>query len=72
MSEEVKSLDLKNQRLTKRLHNMYWTIGISTLGAAISSPLIVEGVLSKNSALFWSGMGVGTISVITILIKNFM
>ena len=64
MTQEAGILKEENERYKRKVKKLWITVGISSLGAGISSPLIVEGIRLDNQALIW--MGVGTLGATAI------
>ena len=57
MTQEAGILKEENERYKRKVKKLWITVGISSLGAGISSPLIVEGIRLDNQALIWTGVG---------------
>lgn len=57
MTQEAGILKEENERYKRKVKKLWVTIGVSSLGTAISSPLLVEGIRLNNQALIWTGVG---------------
>ena len=57
MTQEAGILKEENERYKRKVKKLWTSVGISSLGAGISSPLIVEGIRLDNQALIWTGVG---------------
>lgn len=72
MTQEAGVLKAENEILKRKNKKLWISIGVSSLGAGISSPLIVEGIRLDNQALIWSGMGTLGATVVFDLVYNFI
>ena len=72
MTQEAGILKEENERYKRKVKKLWITVGVSSLGAGISSPLIVEGIRLDNRALIWSGVGTLGATVLFDLVYNFI
>lgn len=72
MTQEAGILKEENERYKRRVKKLWITVGVSSLGAGISSPLIVEGIRLNNQALIWSGVGTLGATAIFDIVYNFI
>lgn len=72
MTQEAGILKEENERYKKKVKKLWITVGVSSLGAGISSPLIVEGIRLNNQALIWSGVGTLGITAAFDIVYNFI
>lgn len=72
MTQEAGILKEENERYKRKVKKLWVTAGVSSLGAGISSPLIVEGIRLDNQALIWSGVGTVGATVLFDLVYNFI
>lgn len=71
MTQEAGILKEENELYKRKVKKLWITVGVSSLGAGISSPLIVEGIRLNNRALIWSGVGTLGVTAIFDLVYNF-
>lgn len=72
MTLEAGILKEENECYKRKVKKLWVTVGVSSLGAGISSPLIVEGIRLDNQALIWSGVGTLGATVLSDLVYNFI
>lgn len=72
MTLEAGILKEENERYKRKVKKLWITVGVSSLGAGISSPLIVEGIRLNNQALIWSGVGTLGATVVFDIVYNFI
>ena len=72
MTQEAGILKEENERYKRKVKKLWITVGISSLGAGISSPLIVEGIRLDNQALIWTGVGTLGATAIFDIVYNFI
>ena len=72
MTLEAGILKEENECYKRKVKKLWVTVGVSSLGAGISSPLIVEGIRLDNQALIWSGVGTLGVTVLFDLVYNFI
>ena len=72
MTQEAGILKEENECYKRKVKKLWLTIGVSSLGAGISSPLIVEGIRLNNQALIWSGVGTLGATAIFDIVYNFI
>lgn len=72
MTQEAGILKEENERYKRKIKKLWITVGISSLGTAISSPLIVEGIRLDNQALIWTGIGTLGATAIFDIVYNFI
>lgn len=73
MTQEAGILKEENERYKRKVKKLWITVGISSLGTGISSPLIVEGIRLNNQALIWTGVGtLGAAAVFDIVYNLFV
>ena len=72
MTQEAGILKEENERYKRKIKKLWVTVGISSLGAGISSPLIVEGIRLDNQALIWTGVGTLGATAIFDIVYNFI
>ena len=72
MTQEAGILKEENERYKRKVKKLWITVGISSLGAGISSPLIVEGIRLNNQALIWTGVGTLGATAIFDIVYNFI
>lgn len=72
MTQEAGILKEENERYKRKVKKLWITVGVSSLGAGISSPLIVEGIRLNNQALIWSGVGTLGATAIFDIVYNFI
>ena len=72
MTLEAGILKEENERYKRKVKKLWISIGVSSLGAGISSPLIVEGIRLDNQALIWTGVGTLGITAAFDIIYNFI
>lgn len=72
MTLEAGILKEENERYKRKVKKLWVTVGVSSLGAGISSPLIVEGIRLNNQALIWSGVGTLGATVVFDIVYNFI
>ena len=72
MTLEAGILKEENERYKRKVKKLWITVGVSSLGAGISSPLIVEGIRLDNQALIWTGVGTLGITAAFDIIYNFI
>lgn len=72
MTQEAGILKEENERYKRKVKKLWITVGISSLGAGISSPLIVEGIRLDNQALIWTGIGTLGVTAIFDIVYNFI
>ena len=73
MTQEAGILKEENERYKRKVKKLWITVGISSLGTGISSPLIVEGIRLNNQALIWTGVGtLGATAVFDIVYNLFV
>ena len=72
MTQEAGILKEENERYKRKVKKLWITVGVSSLGAGISSPLIVEGIRLDNQALIWTGVGTLGATAIFDIVYNFI
>lgn len=72
MTLEAGILKEENERYKRKVKKLWVIVGVSSLGAGIGSPLIVEGIRLDNQALIWSGVGTLGATVLFDLVYNFI
>ena len=72
MIQEAGILKEENERYKRKVKKLWITVGVSSLGAGISSPLIVEGIRLDNQALIWTGVGTLGITAAFDIVYNFI
>lgn len=72
MTQEAGILKEENERYKRKVKKLWITVGVSSLGAGIGSPLIVEGIRLNNQALIWSGVGTLGITAAFDIVYNFI
>lgn len=72
MTQEAGILKEENERCKRKVKKLWITVGVSSLGAGIGSPLLVEGIRLDNQALIWSGVGTLGITAAFDIIYNFI
>lgn len=72
MTLEAGILKEENERYKRKVKKLWVTVGVSSLGAGISSPLIVEGIRLNNQALIWTGVGTLGATAIFDIVYNFI
>lgn len=72
MTLEAGILKEENERYKRKVKKLWISIGVSSLGAGIGSPLIVEGIRLDNQALIWTGVGTLGITAAFDIIYNFI
>lgn len=72
MTQEAGILKEENERYKRKVKKLWITVGISSLGTGISSPLIVEGIRLNNQALIWTGVGTLGATAIFDIVYNFI
>lgn len=72
MTLEAGILKEENERYKRKVKKLWVTVGVSSLGAGISSPLIVEGIRLNNQAFIWSGVGTLGATAIFNIVYNFI
>ena len=72
MTQEAGILKEENERYKRKVKKLWITVGISSLGTGISSPLIVEGIRLNNQALIWTGVGTLGATAIFNIVYNFI
>lgn len=72
MTQEAGILKEENERYKRKVKKLWITVGVSSLGAGISSPLIVEGIRLDNQALIWTGVGTLGITAAFDIVYNFI
>ena len=72
MTQEAGILKEENERYKRKVKKLWITVGISSLGMSISSPLLVEGIRLDNQALIWTGAGTLGITAAFDIIYNFI
>lgn len=72
MTLEAGILKEENECYKRKAKKLWITVGISSLGVGISSPLIVEGIRLDNQALIWTGVGTLGATTIFDIIYNFI
>ena len=72
MTQEAGILKEENERYKRKVKKLWITVGISSLGTGISSPLIVEGIRLDNQALIWTGVGTLGSTAIFDMVYNFI
>lgn len=73
MTQEAGILKEENERYKRKVKKLWITVGISSLGTGISSPLIVEGIRLNNQALIWTGVGtLGATAIFDIVYNLFV
>lgn len=72
MTLEAGILKEENERYKRKVKKLWVTVGVSSLGTAISSPLLVEGIRLNNQALIWSGVGTLGATVLFDIVYNFI
>ena len=70
MTLEAGILKEENERYKRKVKKLWVTIGVSSLGTAISSPLLVEGIRLNNQALIWTGVGTVGVTFLFDLVYN--
>lgn len=70
MTLEAGILKEENERYKRKVKKLWITVGVSSLGTAISSPLLVEGIRLNNQALIWTGVGTVGATLLFDLIYN--
>lgn len=70
MTLEAGILKEENERYKRKVKKLWVTIGVSSLGTAISSPLLVEGIRLNNQALICTGVGTVGATVLFDLVYN--
>ena len=72
MTQEAGILKEENERYKRKVKKLWITVGVSSLGAGIGSPLVVEGIRLDNQALIWSGVGTLGATAIFDIVYNFI
>lgn len=72
MTLEAGILKEENERYKRKVKKLWVTVGVSSLGAGISSPLIVEGIRLNNQALIRTGVGTLGATAIFDIVYNFI
>ena len=72
MTQEAGILKEENERYKRKVKKLWITVGVSSLGAGISSPFIVEGIRLDNQALIWTGVGTLGITAAFDIVYNFI
>lgn len=72
MTQEAGILKEENERYKRKVKKLWITVGVSSLGTAISSPLIVEGIRLDNQALIRTGVGTLGATAIFDIVYNFI
>ena len=72
MTEEVKIMTQEREENKRKIKKLWITVGVSSAGAALSSPLIVEGIRTNNSAMMWSGISVAGLTAVFDVVYNFI
>ena len=72
MTQEAGTLKEENERYKRKVKKLWITVGVSSLGTAISSPLLAEGVRLNNQALIWTGVSTVGATVLFDLVYNFI
>lgn len=72
MTQEAGILKEENERYKRKVKKLWITVGVSSLGTAISSPLLAEGVRLNNQALIWTGVSTVGATVLFDLVYNFI
>lgn len=72
MTQEAGILKEENERYKRKVKKLWITVGVSSLGTGISSPLIVEGIRLNNQALIWTGVGTLGATAIFDIVYNFI
>ncbi len=72
MTQEAGILKEENERYKRKVKKLWITVGVSSLGAGIGSPLIVEGIRLDNQALIWTGVGTLGITAAFDIVYNFI
>lgn len=72
MTQEAGILKEENECYKRKVKKLWITVGVSSLGTAISSPLIVEGIRLDNQALIWSGVATLGATVLFDIVYNFI
>lgn len=72
MTQEAGILKEENERYKRKVKKLWITVGISSLGTGISSPLIVKGIRLNNQALIWTGVGTLGATAIFDIVYNFI
>src|SRR5574344_1289547 len=72
MTLEAGILKEENERYKRKVKKLWITMGVSSLGMAISSPLLVEGIRLDNQALIWTGVGTLEDTVLFDIVYNFI
>ena len=73
MTQEAGILKEENERYKRKVKKLWITVGISSLGTGISSPLIVKGIRLNNQALIWTGVGtLGATAIFDIVYNLFV
>lgn len=72
MTQEAGILKEENELYKRKVKKLWITVGVSSLGAGISSPLLVEGIRLNNPSLIWSGVGTLGAAVIFDIVYNFI
>lgn len=70
MTTETNVLKEENKLYKRKIKKLWISIGVSSGGAAIGSPLIVEGIRTDNQVMTWSGIGVLGITAIFDIVYN--
>lgn len=72
MTLEAGILKEENERYKRKVKKLWITVGVSSLGTAISSPLLVEGIRLNNQALIWTGVSTVGVTFLFDLVYNFI
>ena len=72
MTQEAGILKEENERYKRKVKKLWITVGVSSLGVGIGSPLIVEGIRLDNQALIWTGVGTLGATAIFDIVYNFI
>ena len=72
MTQEAGILKEENERYKRKVKKLWISIGVSSLGAGIGSPLIVEGIRLDNQALIRVGVGILGVTAIFDIVYNFI
>ena len=72
MTQEAGILKEENERYKRKVKKLWITVGISFLGAGISSSFLVEGIRLDNQALIWTGVGTLGSTAILDIVYNFI
>ena len=72
MTLEAGILKEENERYKRKVKKLWITVGVSSLGVGISSPLIVEGIRLNSQALIWSGVGTLGATALFDIVYNFI